>query len=174
MTSVTDRPRPRLSRKQLRQRLRTARRQQARKARARTAAARTDSRPTSQAGPHHLRPPRAGVLAADPSSIRPPGPGRDPHPGRTHDHQPAPRPGRPGSRTPQQLSPGLLARPLVALGPGTPLCRGGPRPLRAAWPDPPGRRRHGHRTSRSARLRQGPPSRSGPLHSHLHRVSLGT
>ena len=58
--------------------------------------------------------------------------------GRT-DHQPAPRPGRPGPRTPQQLSPRLLAQPLVAPGPGTPLCRRGPRPLRArrarsSWP----------------------------------------
>ena len=122
------------------------------------------------AGPHRLRSPRAGLHAADLSPLRPAGPGRHPHPGRTHRRQPAPHPGRPGPRPPQQLSPRLLPPPLVRPPPGTPVHRRRPRPLRPRRARPPGRRRHRQRAPRPPRstaraataTRSAPPTPSPP------------
>ena len=107
MSSVNSRPRRRLSREQLR----ALRRQQAQKARKgrRTSTASISDCPR-QRGP--LRPHRAGVLATDPSAIRPPGPRRHPDLGRTHISNLL-RSWAPWLRASQQLSPDLLPQPLA-------------------------------------------------------------
>ena len=110
MAILTCRPRNRLSK----ERLRVFRHQQAQKARqARRVLDRNHQQLPKQAG--SFRPPCTGLHTSDLSSFRPPRRRRDIDPWRTYHLQPAPLPGRLGSRTPLQLSPRLLAQSLELL-----------------------------------------------------------
>ena len=128
MSTVIRRPRRRLSKEQLR----ALRRQQAKKARKGRRDLDRNPSATAQAGAGPLRPPGTGVPTTDPSPIRPPGRRCHPDPGRTYHLQPAPLPGRPGTRTSLQLSPDLLPQPLAPLGAGSQIHHHGPQPIRTS------------------------------------------
>ena len=184
MSTLPDRPRPRLSPKQIRERLRAARRERARKARAarheRARKARATRRKIDRNHQQLPQPVRTILDPFEPVFTRPTyrrfvllalaailtlggrtisnllrflgvlAPG---HPSSYH---------RFFSRDRWSLS--ALARRYIAAV----LAR-----FVAEGTDPPGRRRHRHRAPRPQGLRQGPPSRPGPIHSFVHRVSLG-
>src|SRR5271165_3541075 len=90
-----------------------------------------------------------------------------------HNHQSTPRRRRAGSRPSLQLSPRLLAAPLVVVALGPRPGRSHPAPLGPRGLRHAGRRRHRRRASRRPRLRQGAPPRPRPLDPQLHRLSLG-